>query len=69
MSVGEPILFSKREAARSLSISIRTLDSLIASNKIRVCRIGRRVLIEKKGLEQFAVGSRRKACHHGDRQE
>jgi excisionase family DNA binding protein len=58
--VGEPILLSKREAARSLSISIRTLDGLIASNKIRTCRIGRRVLVARKGLEQFAGGD------HGD---
>ena len=54
--VGEPILLSKREAAKSLSISVRTLDSLIATKKIPVRKIGRRVLISRKSLEQFAIG-------------
>jgi excisionase family DNA binding protein len=56
--VGEPILLSKREAARSLSISVRTLDGLIASNRIQACKIGRRVLIARKRLEQFDNGNR-----------
>ena len=54
--MGEPILLSKREAARSLSISIRMLDKLIASKRISVRKIGRRVLIAPQWLQQFALG-------------
>jgi excisionase family DNA binding protein len=51
----EPILLSKRQAAKLLSISVRTLDSLIASKKLPIRKIGRRVLIAKKSLELFAT--------------
>ncbi len=50
-------LLSRREAAQSLSISLRTLDSLIAAGKLTVRRIGRRVLIEPAELERFAQRS------------
>lgn len=51
-----PILFSKREAADALGISLRTIDNLIATRQLRVSRIGRRVLIPRKVVEQFARG-------------
>ncbi len=50
----EPILISKREAARILSISLRSLDYLLASKEICARRIGRRVLIPRRALEEFA---------------
>jgi excisionase family DNA binding protein len=50
----DKILVSKREAAKALSISLRTLDYLIASKEISARRIGRRVLIPRKALEHFA---------------
>jgi excisionase family DNA binding protein len=53
--VSESILLSKREAARTLSISVRTLDNLIATREVPVRRIGRRVLIARQYLEQFAL--------------
>lgn len=52
--MAEPILVSKREAAKALSISLRTLDYLIASKEIGARRIGRRVLIPRKALDNFA---------------
>lgn len=52
--MSEPILISKREAARALSISLRTLDYLIASKELAVRRVGRRCLIPRKSLEEFA---------------
>lgn len=48
------ILRSRRDAARALGISIRTLDNLIIEGKLRARRIGRRVLLETKELERFA---------------
>lgn len=53
--VSASILLSKREAARTLSISVRTLDNLIATKEVPVRRIGRRVLIARQNLEQFAL--------------
>jgi excisionase family DNA binding protein len=49
-----PILFSKRQAADALGISLRTIDNLISTRKLKVARIGKRVLIPRKVVEQFA---------------
>jgi excisionase family DNA binding protein len=48
------LLFSKKEAAQMLSISLRKLENLIASKELAVRRIGRRTLIPARDLEQFA---------------
>ena len=50
----ETILVSKRDAARLLSLSLRTIDNLIAKRELLARRVGRRVLIERRTLEQFA---------------
>jgi excisionase family DNA binding protein len=50
----DPILISKREAAKALSISLRTVDYLIASKELAVRRVGRRCLIHRRSLEEFA---------------
>jgi excisionase family DNA binding protein len=48
------LLFSQKDSARSLGISLRSLQNLIAAKQIPVRRIGRRVLIHRKDLEAFA---------------
>jgi len=48
------LLISKREAAIMLGLSMRTLNTLIAMQELPVRRIGRRRLIERRSLEQFA---------------
>jgi len=48
------LLFSQKQSACILGVSLRTLQNLIASNQIPVRRIGRRVLIHRKALEAFA---------------
>jgi excisionase family DNA binding protein len=49
------ILVSKKSAAELLSVSVRTLEHLIASKKLGgVKRIGSRVVIERRALEEFA---------------
>jgi excisionase family DNA binding protein len=52
----EQILLSKRQAAQTLSISLRTLDKLILTKKLPVHKIGRRVLLSRSAIEQFAIG-------------
>jgi len=48
------ILLSKRDAADALGISLRTVDHLIAGKRLPVMKIGKRVLVPRKALEQFA---------------
>jgi len=52
--MSEQILVSRKEAARALSISLRTLDSRIAMKEIECRRIGRRTLIPVAALLKFA---------------
>ncbi len=48
------LLYTKKEAAQMLSISVRKLDYLIADGEIKVRRIGKRVTIHIRALQQFA---------------
>ena len=54
MLTTEKVLYTKREAAQLLSISLRSLDYLIFSHQIPTRRIGRRVLVHRDTVEQFA---------------
>jgi len=48
------LLFSQKDAARVLGVSLRTLQNLILCKELPARRIGRRVLIHRKDLEAFA---------------
>lgn len=50
----EPLLLSKRDTAHVLGVSIRTVDHLFASKELPFRRIGRRILVSRQALEQFA---------------
>jgi excisionase family DNA binding protein len=50
----EPILFSRKQAASLLSISLRGLDYLLSQGKLRARRVGKRVLIPRQEIERFA---------------
>jgi excisionase family DNA binding protein len=54
MYATEKVLFTKREAAQMLSISVRSLDYLILNQQIPARRIGRRVLLHRDAIECFA---------------
>jgi excisionase family DNA binding protein len=45
--------YSKRDAASTLSISVRKLDYMIERGEIKVRRIGKRVVITHQELQQF----------------
>lgn len=47
------LAYSKAEVSSLLSISLRTLDNLIARKEITVRRIGRRVLIPYTSVAAF----------------
>ena len=48
------ILITRKEAARLLSLSLRSLDNLIFYKELPTRRVGRRVLIPRRALEEFA---------------
>jgi len=54
------ILLPRRDAADSLSISLRKLDSLVREKLIGTVRIGRRRLIAHAELVKFAERHRTK---------
>jgi len=49
--LSRPVAFSKAQAAQALGVSVRTIDNCIAHQKIRVLRIGRRVLVPMNSIE------------------
>lgn len=54
------LLYDRKEAARQLSISVRSLDALIGNGHLDTRRIGKRVLIPRGALVKFA-----RADHYG----
>ena len=54
----EKLLFSRREAAELLSVSLRQIDILLADGRLETQRIGRRRLISKEALDEFARACR-----------
>lgn len=57
LSTVEKFLFSKKEAAYSLAISLRSLEYRIANGELNTRRIGSRVLIPREELRRFASGN------------
>ena len=53
----EKFLYSRKEAAHSLGISVRSLDYLIAAKQLDTRRIGKKVLITRASLVAFASGN------------
>ena len=50
----ERLLHTRKQTARQLSLSIRTVDALISSHELKVIRVGRRVLVHKDEIARFA---------------
>lgn len=46
-----PVALSKVKAAQALGVSVRTIDNCIAQKRIRVMRIGRRVLVPMDSIQ------------------
>jgi excisionase family DNA binding protein len=53
-SLANKLLFSQKEAALILGVSLRTIQNLIFAKQLPIRRIGRRVLVHRKDLEVFA---------------
>ena len=50
---GERLAVDAQEAARLLGVSLRTARTLLSSGQLPHVRLGRRVLISIRSLEQF----------------
>jgi excisionase family DNA binding protein len=48
------LMLSKNEAAEMISVSVRTIENLIANKELPVRRIGKRVLIPYRCLVEFS---------------
>lgn len=57
----ERILYSKRDAAAGLGLSVRTLETLIAVRELKSVSVGRRRMIPATELERFARRDHRTA--------
>jgi hypothetical protein len=51
------MLYSRTEAARQLSISVRSLDYLKAGKELETRRIGKKVLIPHASLVRYSQGN------------
>lgn len=60
------LLISKKEAALSLGISLRSLEHLIARKELPSRKIGRRVLVPVRACEQFARKDHPQSITRGD---
>ena len=52
------LLYDRKTAARMLSISVRSLDYIIAAKGLDTRRIGRKVLVTHASLVRYASGNR-----------
>jgi len=49
-----PILVTRQQASELLQLSVRAIDHLIATGRLPSRRMGRRRLVPRTALEQFA---------------
>lgn len=52
--MSEQLLYSRKQVAQQLSLSVSTVDVMIGRGMLRVRRQGRRVLVPSTEVERFA---------------
>ena len=53
----EKILLSRHDAAKALSVSVRSVDYMISRGELPARKWGKRTLIPRAALERFARGA------------
>jgi excisionase family DNA binding protein len=53
--ISDKILYSMKEAAAQVSLSVSTLEQLVTQGEVHVRRIGKRILVPRKELERLAT--------------
>ena len=51
------LLYDRKSAAQMLSVSVRSLDYIIAAKGLDTRRIGRKVLVTRASLVRYASGN------------
>jgi excisionase family DNA binding protein len=67
LSLIPKILYSRKESAYALTVSIRSLDLILASGEMKFRRVGRKVLIPRESLEQYAKRDHQHLTQHPGR--
>lgn len=49
----QPLLVSKKDAAKALGVCLRTVDNLLSAKQLACVRIGKRVLVKYASLVAF----------------
>lgn len=52
MEAAAKVLYSRKEAAAALAVSVSTLDVMVQRGMVRAVRFGRRVLIHRDEIER-----------------
>lgn len=52
----EKLLYSRRDTAEALSLSVRSIDYLISSGRLSIRRVGGKILVPATAIRQFARG-------------
>jgi excisionase family DNA binding protein len=63
------LLYSRKEAAAMLGISLRMIDQAIVAGTLPVKRVGRRVLLSQAGLDAFIAAPEPNQASRGRRQQ
>jgi excisionase family DNA binding protein len=50
----QPIYYRRRQAAQRLNVSLRQIDILVSTKKLRTVKIGKRRLISEDAIQAFA---------------
>lgn len=59
----EPVLLSKSEFARRVSLSVRTVERLIQSGELSFVRVRRRILVPASQTAKFLAAARKEVRH------
>jgi hypothetical protein len=60
------LLYDRKTAARQLSISVRSLDYIIAAKGLDTRRIGKKVLVTHASLVRYASGNHHAIASRSD---
>ena len=58
----EKLLYSRRDTAEALSLSIRSIDYLITTGRLTARRVGGKILIPASAVRRFAREDRQIQC-------
>ncbi len=56
-NVPKQILYSRKQAAQALSLSVRSIDHLVSRDVLQPTKLGSRILIQERELLRFAASN------------